>query len=292
MSNISKEFKVKEIFFRDLRQFSSTIHKDYEMSFLQTAFLDGILVVRLKETRIADSQQAEEIGVDLLGQVSRATQGKMLLDLEGVTFVCSAMIGQIFWLNNKCTSKNVRLRVCNVTLALQGILDIVNIADVLEILPDVAQAQLAFAQDQVSRPAEREQRTADDYRHDAESGVPEAQYELARCYDEGRGVEQNGSHAFNWYSKAAEQGHPDAQYSLGRSFAFGIHVHCDYETAVAWYEKAAGLGHADAQYILAVFHRWGIGIAENRDQAMQWYRRAAEQGHQAAEQALREMEAG
>ena len=65
------------------------------MSCLQTGFLDGILVVRLKESKIAESQQAEEIGVELLGQVSRASQGKMLLDLDGVTFVCSAMIGQI-----------------------------------------------------------------------------------------------------------------------------------------------------------------------------------------------------
>jgi anti-anti-sigma factor len=260
------------------------------MSYVKTGVLDDVLVIRLKESRIVDSELAENIGLELLDQVSRASGGKLLLDLQGVTFVCSAMIGQIFWLNNKCLSQDVRLRVCNVTPELKSILDIVNIADVVDILPDLAQAQLAFAQDKVSPQMEADASTAADYRQDAERGDPKAQYELARCYDEGRGVEQNGAEAFNWYSKAAEAGLSEAQYSLGRSFAFGIHIHCDYEAAVGWYEKAAGQGHADAQYILAVLHRWGIGIDEDRDQAVKWYRQAAEQGHSAAEQALREME--
>jgi anti-anti-sigma regulatory factor len=291
VNDISKKSGLGKALFSRGSQPSCSIDKDHAMSHLKTGLLDDVLVVRLNESRIVDSELAEEIGLELLDQVSRATEGKLLLDLQGVTFVCSAMIGQIFWLNNKCMSQNVRFRACNVTPELQGILDIVNIGDVVDILPDTTQAQLAFAQDQVTQPTEAESKTADDYQQDAENGDVQAQYDLARCYDEGRGVEQNGAKAFNWYSKAAEGGLPEAQYSLGRSFAFGIHVHCDYEAAVGWYKKAAEQGHADAQYLLAVLHRWGIGIDEDRDQAIKWYRRAAEQGHAAAERALREMEA-
>ena len=45
-------------------------------------------------------------------------------------------------------------------------------------------------------------------------GHPEAQFEVARCYQNGIGVEKNAENAVVWYKKAAEQGNAEAQCAL------------------------------------------------------------------------------
>ena len=42
-------------------------------------------------------------------------------------------------------------------------------------------------------------------------GLPEAQYYLAKCYEEGKGAKKNLSKAKKWYAKAAEQGVKNVQ---------------------------------------------------------------------------------
>lgn len=41
-----------------------------------------------------------------------------------------------------------------------------------------------------------------------------AQYNLALCYEYGKGVEKNKSEAIKWYRKSAEQGLSDAKKAL------------------------------------------------------------------------------
>lgn len=261
------------------------------MSALQTIRLDGILIVQFQDTEILDDARAGEIGGALLEQVGQVDAGKLLLDLKGVKYFSSAMLGKIFWLNNRCKAEKVRLRVCNVEPKLKSILDIINFRQIIEVVEDVAQARLAFAHDQASNTHQPDDSPAETYRRDAEAGNAEAQYQLARCYDEGRGVEQSAADALDWYLKAAEQRHPEAEYSVGRSYAFGIHVPQNYDEALVWYRRAADQGHPDAQYILGVSHLWGMNVPRDLESATQWFRRAAKHGHQAAATALQEMNA-
>jgi TPR repeat protein len=55
----------------------------------------------------------------------------------------------------------------------------------------------------------------------AEYGHPEAQYQLARHYSEGTGVEKNLSLAAKWYLKSAEQGNVSAQCQVGYCYLLG-----------------------------------------------------------------------
>ena len=50
----------------------------------------------------------------------------------------------------------------------------------------------------------------------ADQGDAEAQYDLARCYDNGAGVPEDEAEAVNWYRKAAAQGHEEAAEALKR----------------------------------------------------------------------------
>jgi len=49
------------------------------------------------------------------------------------------------------------------------------------------------------------------FRKAAEQGDAESQYELARCYYYGFGINENMKEAEKWYREAAKQGHENAK---------------------------------------------------------------------------------
>jgi tellurite resistance protein len=117
----------------------------------------------------------------------------------------------------------------------------------------------------------------------AELGVQEAQWLLARCYDEGLGIEMNKIHALGWHLKAAEQGYPPAQNHIGSCYQNGDSVPQDEAEAVIWYRRAAEQGYAIAQANLAWCCDTASGVAQDHMEAVKWYRRAAEQDEEAAQ---------
>ena len=92
----------------------------------------------------------------------------------------------------------------------------------------------------------------DTVRTKAEQGDAEAQYQLGKMYDDGKGVTQNDIEAIKWYRKAADQGLANAQDSLGVMYHTGQGVVQDYAEAAIWYRKAADKNHAKAQYNLGI----------------------------------------
>lgn len=84
----------------------------------------------------------------------------------------------------------------------------------------------------------------------AEQGDAAAQYNLAMCYDTGRGIPENIEKAAEWYRRAAEQGHAFAQNELGWRYENGYGVPQSYRQAIEWYRKAAEQGNEDAELYL------------------------------------------
>ena len=108
----------------------------------------------------------------------------------------------------------------------------------------------------------------------AEKGHKKAQYRLGRCYDKGRGVEENDEKAVAWYSKAAAQGYHKAQYELGKCYKNGEGVKKDRKKAVELFMKAARQDNAEAQYALGKSYLKGKGIAVDLKKARLWLRKA------------------
>ena len=77
----------------------------------------------------------------------------------------------------------------------------------------------------------------------AESGMPEAQYQLAGLYRSGRGVEKDHERAFKWLKKASLQEHVKAQYNLGVMYEHGWGTDESLDDALIWYRAAATQGH-------------------------------------------------
>ena len=91
------------------------------------------------------------------------------------------------------------------------------------------------------------------YRRAAALNDAPAQYNLAQCYNFGRGVERDPSEAFAWYCKSARQGNYQAQFFVGLFYERGDGgVEQDHKKAAEWYQKAADQGDPKARHHLAV----------------------------------------
>jgi TPR repeat protein len=82
----------------------------------------------------------------------------------------------------------------------------------------------------------------------ANSGNPDAQYQLAALYRAGSGVTKDHEIAFYWLTKAADQNQKQAQYNLGIMYENGWGTPASAKDAVYWYEKAAAQGHPMARH--------------------------------------------
>lgn len=80
----------------------------------------------------------------------------------------------------------------------------------------------------------------------AKQGDADGQFELALCYEDGKGVEQNFGEAIKWYRLAAEQGNTDAQYNLGICYAEGRGVRQNWNESFKWSKSAAKQGDNEA----------------------------------------------
>lgn len=111
----------------------------------------------------------------------------------------------------------------------------------------------------------------DPIRARAHNGEPQAQYELARGYEQGIQIEQNDRLAVKWYRQAAAQNLPQAQYRLGRMYARGAGVTRDFRSAAEWFEKAETQGYGPARNSLGRLHQQGLGMPADRVAAYRYF---------------------
>ncbi len=112
----------------------------------------------------------------------------------------------------------------------------------------------------------------------AATGNPNAQFEVASRYTEGKIISQDLRRAATWYQKAAAKGLAPAQYRLGTLYEKGRGVPADKAAARIWYERAAEKGNRKAMHNLAVIYADTSGENHDFAKAAYWFRNAAELG--------------
>jgi hypothetical protein len=120
----------------------------------------------------------------------------------------------------------------------------------------------------------------------AEAGDAQAQVELGRAYEDGKGVGQDDERAVEWFRKSADQGNAEGENSLGVMYALGRGVPHDREEAVRWYKKSAKQGLAEGIYNVAISYFNGEGLEENTSLAATWMMAAQNRGDAQAAEAL------
>ena len=128
----------------------------------------------------------------------------------------------------------------------------------------------------------------------AEKDDAEAQYMLAMCYGEGKGIEQDVAKSLEWALKSAEQGFSKAQFVAGMCYMGGGEgIPKDTEKGETWVRKsidglreAAENGDVEAQSYLGLCYLEGLGLEKDEDRAVEYFRKAGEQGSGEAQFAL------
>lgn len=112
----------------------------------------------------------------------------------------------------------------------------------------------------------------------ADQGNADAQYQLARRYEQGKGGVVRRDIAERLYYQAAQRGQPQAQFWLAE--------HAQGKDALYWYQKAAQGGEPDAQLWLAQAYLQGTGVPHDEQTGLAWLARAAAGGSHEAEYRL------
>lgn len=128
----------------------------------------------------------------------------------------------------------------------------------------------------------------------AQQGNAEAQYNVARLYEDGgKGVPKNSAEAERFHRKSAFQGYHGAQYVLGRlcsswhegkcNFLRSDGSMCDDVEAMRWFRLSAEQAFAPAQLALGELYFFGVGVKRDPMEAVKWMRRSAENGYPTAQ---------
>lgn len=128
-------------------------------------------------------------------------------------------------------------------------------------------------------------------RRAADSGIMQAQYNLAEIYAKNP---DSLAESAKWYRLAASQGHPRAYFKLGdilKAGGRGIDANTAestrmYQIAASEFDVFAQKGHADYQYLLGTMYQEAKGVKKNIDLALKWLGKSAMQGHVLAQMTL------
>jgi TPR repeat protein len=109
------------------------------------------------------------------------------------------------------------------------------------------------------------------FRIAADAGNPEAQYALAICYKEGRGVAQDVTEAARLLAASARSGNIDAEVEYAIALFNGTGVAKDEAASAAILRKAALKGSPIAQNRLARVLAAGRGLPADPVEATKWH---------------------
>lgn len=129
------------------------------------------------------------------------------------------------------------------------------------------------------------------YIEQAETGDPDAMYQLGYNYLYGcGGVSKDPEKAIEWLREAADREHEEAIYELAICYENGWGVDEDEELAARFYVMAAGFGHWDAQYQAGRCYEFGEGVDQDDQEAIYYYEKAAQKRHYEAKERLELLE--
>ncbi len=114
------------------------------MAVLDSKEVDDVLIVNFKDAKILDENVIQQVGKELVEVSAHAAEGKLLVNFSGVTFMSSAMIGNLVKLHKHCKGYEIAVKYSNVSESIAEVFKIMGLNKVFDIHKDEEKAMKAF----------------------------------------------------------------------------------------------------------------------------------------------------
>ena len=115
------------------------------MPHINIADKDDVVVVTFNQAQILDEATIRQIGSEFSDlTIQAAAERKLLVNFSGVSFMSSAMLGQIMKLSKQAKSDKIDLKLSDIAPNIMEVFKITNLTKVLSIYKTEAEALKAF----------------------------------------------------------------------------------------------------------------------------------------------------
>jgi anti-anti-sigma factor len=115
------------------------------VAMISTESKDGILTIYFLTPRLLEHPHLEELAKEVLAQLEKTSEDRVILDFQKVQFMSSAMLGRLVMIHNKCKEYKVQLKVSSIDPEIRKVFKITKLDKLFDIEPDEAAARKDFA---------------------------------------------------------------------------------------------------------------------------------------------------
>ncbi len=109
--------------------------------------VEGVVrIIKLDEAKILDEHFAKQVGTDVNKIANEMRQKVLLLNLEKVQFMASAMIGQLVVVRENCRRRGIDLAICDMNKNLCEAIKLMRIDEILKVYDTERDALESLAQ--------------------------------------------------------------------------------------------------------------------------------------------------
>jgi len=115
------------------------------VSDLITHAKDGVMIIDFETTSILDQAQIKSVAEELTEIATSDGLEHVLIDLNRVDFMSSAMIGEFLAFNTKCVERKADVKICNLSPDLKQLFQVTQLSSVFDVHSSRSDAMDAFA---------------------------------------------------------------------------------------------------------------------------------------------------
>lgn len=105
---------------------------------------DDILSIYLLDPRVLEESQLEQLARDILAELEKTTEDRVILNFQKVQFMSSSMLGKLVQIQKKCKEFKVKLKLCSISPEIMEVFKITKLNKLFDIEPDEVAARKAF----------------------------------------------------------------------------------------------------------------------------------------------------
>ena len=111
---------------------------------LMTRTQKGVTVVHFTDAKVIDQRNINQIGAELMKMVEAAGVRRMLINMDNVRYLSSAVLGKLVSLHKALKVNNGEMKLCNIAPTIFEVFEITRLDRVFDIFNSESEALDAF----------------------------------------------------------------------------------------------------------------------------------------------------